>query len=55
MARVFAKKMRPYQGGGDMISHVTFDGTTFKEPPSRFEAGTPHIAGAIGLGSARPY
>lgn len=47
--------MRPYQGGGDMISHVTFEGTTFKEPPSRFEAGTPHIEGAIGLGIAIDY
>lgn len=47
--------MRPYQGGGDMISHVTFEGTTFKEPPSRFEAGTPHIEGAIGLGVAIDY
>ncbi len=47
--------MRPYQGGGDMISHVTFEGTTYKEPPSRFEAGTPHISGAIGLGAAVDY
>ena len=53
--RSLLDKMRPYQGGGDMISHVTFDGTTFKEPPSRFEAGTPHIAGAIGLGVALDY
>jgi len=47
--------MRPYQGGGDMIAHVSFDGTTYKEPPSRFEAGTPHIAGGIGLGAAVDY
>ena len=47
--------MRPYQGGGDMIAHVSFEGTTYKEPPSRFEAGTPHIAGAIGLGAAIDY
>lgn len=47
--------MRPYQGGGDMISHVSFEGTTYKEPPSRFEAGTPHIEGAIGLGVAVDY
>jgi len=47
--------MRPYQGGGDMISHVTFEKSTFKEPPSRFEAGTPHIEGAIGLGAAIEY
>ena len=39
----------PYQGGGDMINKVTFDKTTFKEPPGRFEAGTPHISGAIGM------
>lgn len=47
--------MRPYQGGGDMIAHVSFEGTTYKEPPSRFEAGTPHIAGGIGLGTAIDY
>jgi len=49
------KGMPPYQGGGDMIAHVSFDGTTFKEPPSRFEAGTPHIAGAIGLAAALEF
>ncbi|MEM9157660.1 MAG: cysteine desulfurase [Verrucomicrobiota bacterium] len=47
--------MRPYQGGGDMIASVSFEGTTFKEPPSRFEAGTPHIEGGIGLGYAIDY
>lgn len=47
--------MRPYQGGGDMISHVSFEGTTYKDAPSRFEAGTPHIAGGIGLGAAIDY
>lgn len=47
--------MRPYQGGGDMIAHVSFEKSTFKEPPSRFEAGTPHIEGAIGLGAAIDY
>ncbi|MDQ8186132.1 cysteine desulfurase [Pelagicoccus sp. SDUM812002] len=47
--------MIPYQGGGDMIAHVSFEGSTFKEPPSRFEAGTPHIEGAIGLGVAFDY
>ena len=47
--------MPPYQGGGDMISSVTFEKTTFKKPPSKFEAGTPHIAGAIGLGTALDY
>jgi cysteine desulfurase/selenocysteine lyase len=44
--------MRPYQGGGDMIEQVKFSGTTFKGPPERFEAGTPNIAGAIGLAAA---
>lgn len=45
----------PYQGGGDMIRKVSWQGTTFAEPPSKFEAGTPHIAGAIGLGAAIDY
>ncbi|MEL7061542.1 MAG: cysteine desulfurase [Acidobacteriota bacterium] len=44
--------MPPWQGGGDMIREVSFDGTTFAEPPHRFEAGTPNIAGAVGLGAA---
>jgi len=44
--------MPPYQGGGDMISSVTFEQTTYNELPHKFEAGTPHIAGAIGLGAA---
>lgn len=42
----------PYQGGGDMIEQVKFSGTTYAKAPMRFEAGTPHIAGAIGLGAA---
>ncbi|MDA0349399.1 MAG: cysteine desulfurase [Verrucomicrobia bacterium] len=45
----------PYQGGGDMISKVTFEKTTFKEPPGRFEAGTPHISGAIALAASIRY
>jgi cysteine desulfurase/selenocysteine lyase len=45
----------PYQGGGDMIRSVTFEKTTFNDLPYRFEAGTPHIAGAIGLGAAVDY
>ncbi len=45
-------KMPPYQGGGDMIAKVTFEKTTYNELPFKFEAGTPHIAGAIGLGKA---
>jgi cysteine desulfurase/selenocysteine lyase len=47
--------MVPYQGGGDMILSVTFDGTTYNEPPHRFEAGTPNIEGAIGLAAALEY
>ncbi len=45
----------PYQGGGEMISSVDFDKTTFKKPPHRFEAGTPDISGAIGLHAAMDY
>ena len=45
-------KMPPYQGGGDMISRVTFEHTTYNELPFKFEAGTPHIAGGICLGKA---
>ena len=45
----------PYQGGGDMIKTVTFAKTTYADPPARFEAGTPNIAGAIGLGAAIDY
>lgn len=44
--------MPPWQGGGEMIAKVSFDGTTWAEPPARFEAGTPAIAEAIGLGVA---
>ncbi len=49
------EKMPPYQGGGDMISKVTFEKTTYNELPHKFEAGTPHIAGGIGLGAAIEY
>lgn len=44
--------MPPYQGGGEMISEVSFSGTTFNEIPYKFEAGTPHITGVVGLGAA---
>lgn len=44
--------MPPWQGGGEMIKHVSFTETTFNEVPHKFEAGTPHVAGAIGLKSA---
>lgn len=47
--------MPPYQGGGDMISSVTFEKTIYNKLPYKFEAGTPHIAGVIGLGSAIDY
>ena len=49
------EQMPPYQGGGDMIRSVTFTKTTYAELPHKFEAGTPHIAGAIGLGAAVDY
>ena len=45
----------PYQGGGDMIDRVTFEETTFAGLPAKFEAGTPHVAGGIGLGTALDY
>ena len=47
--------MPPFQGGGDMIASVTFEKTTFNLLPYKFEAGTPHIAGGIGLGAAIDY
>jgi len=47
--------MPPYQGGGEMIRHVTFEKSEFNEAPGKFEAGTPNIAGAIGLGAAIDY
>ncbi len=47
--------MPPYQGGGDMIRSVTFEKTTYNDLPHKFEAGTPDIAGAIGLGVALTY
>jgi cysteine desulfurase/selenocysteine lyase len=48
-------QMLPYQGGGEMISHVSFDLTEYAPVPFKFEAGTPNIAGAIGLGAAVDY
>ena len=50
--REHLEAMPPYQGGGDMIDLVTFERTTYAEVPRRFEAGTPHIAGALGLAAA---
>ncbi|HEY6765574.1 MAG TPA: cysteine desulfurase [Candidatus Sulfotelmatobacter sp.] len=49
------ESMPPYQGGGDMISSVTFEKTTYNKLPYKFEAGTPDVAGAIGLGAALEY
>jgi cysteine desulfurase/selenocysteine lyase len=49
------EEMPPYQGGGDMISSVTFEKTTYNTLPYKFEAGTPHIAGAVGLSAAIDY
>jgi len=50
--REHLEDMPPYQGGGEMIRSVTFERTEFAEPPARFEAGTPNIAGAVALGAA---
>ncbi len=48
-------EMPPYQGGGDMIKSVTFEKTIYNDVPNKFEAGTPNISGAIGLGAAIDY
>jgi cysteine desulfurase/selenocysteine lyase len=53
--RELLEEMIPYQGGGDMIDRVTFAETTWNALPYKFEAGTPHIAGGIGLGAALDY
>lgn len=52
---VLLEKLPPYQGGGEMIKKVTFEKSTYNELPYKFEAGTPNIAGAIGLGAAIDY
>jgi cysteine desulfurase/selenocysteine lyase len=49
------ERMRPYQGGGDMILSVSFEGTVYNDIPHRFEAGTPNVAGVIGMGAAFDY
>ncbi|MCK7592712.1 cysteine desulfurase [Pseudomarimonas salicorniae] len=49
------QSMPPFLGGGEMIKEVRFDGTVFNDPPHKFEAGTPNIAGFIGLGAAVDY
>jgi len=53
--REWLEKFPPYESGGDMIEKVDFEGTTYKPIPSKFEAGTPHIEGVIGLGAAVEY
>lgn len=53
--RKLLEAMPPYQGGGDMIAYVSFERTTYNELPYKFEAGTPNIADAIGLGAAVDY
>lgn len=50
--RALLEAMPPWQGGGDMIDRVTFESSTWNDLPYKFEAGTPHIAGAVGLGAA---
>jgi cysteine desulfurase/selenocysteine lyase len=53
--RAVLEAMPPYQGGGEMIESVSFAGTTYNQLPYKFEAGTPDIAGAVGLGAAIDY
>ncbi len=53
--RQWLEEFPPYQGGGDMIRHVTFERTVYNDVPYKFEAGTPNIAGAIGLKAALEY
>ena len=53
--RRLLEEMPPYQSGGDMILSVTFEKTTYNSVPHKFEAGTPHIAGVIGMGAAIDY
>ena len=49
------EELPPYQGGGEMIEHVSIDATTYNQLPYKFEAGTPNIAGAVGFGAAIDY
>lgn len=53
--REWLEQMPPYQGGGDMIKSVTFERTIYNDLPYKFEAGTPHVAGVVGLGAAIDY
>ncbi|MCY4160281.1 MAG: cysteine desulfurase, partial [Flavobacteriaceae bacterium] len=53
--REFLEELPPYQGGGEMISEVTFEKSTYAEIPHKFEAGTPHVSGAVAFGAAIDY
>lgn len=53
--RSFLEEMKPFHYGGEMIDHVDLTSSTFKDPPQKFEAGTPNIAGAVALGVAAEY
>lgn len=53
--RALLESMPPWQGGGDMVNDVTFEATTYNEVPYRFEAGTPNVAGAVGLAAAMDF
>ena len=53
--REHLREMPPFLGGGEMIKEVRFEGTVFNDPPHKFEAGTPNIAGVVGLGAAVDY
>lgn len=53
--REWLREMPPFLGGGEMIREVRFEGTVFNDPPHKFEAGTPNIAGFVGLGAAVDY
>ena len=53
--RALLEEMPPFLGGGEMIKEVRLDGTVFNDPPYKFEAGTPNIAGFVGLGAAASY
>ena len=53
--QAWLEKLPPWQGGGEMIEHVSLTQSTYQQPPYKFEAGTPNIAGAVGLGAALDY
>lgn len=53
--REHLREMPPFLGGGEMIKEVRFEGTVYNDPPHKFEAGTPNIAGVVGLGAAVDY